>query len=163
VEFEAETVWRLAEEPNIIGVKNSNGRLDYLAELRRIKQQRPSFSLLVGTEEIMLSSLAAGADGSVCGGANMFPHLYVSLYRAAVAGQNDEAERLQGLVTRVSQAVYTIGFPGTSYFRGLKATLAYLGVCNDLLAEPLARLDDKERQELHERLAPLLPEIPERK
>jgi 4-hydroxy-tetrahydrodipicolinate synthase len=163
VEFEVETVGRLAEEPNIVGVKNSNGRLDYLAELKHIKQQRPSFSLLVGTEEIMLSSLAAGADGSVCGGANMFPHLYMSLYRAAVEGQNEEAERLQDLVTRVAEAVYTIGFSGTSYFRGLKATLAYLGVCNDLLAEPLERLNDNERQELHERLAPLLPEIPERK
>lgn len=163
VEFEVETVRRLAEEPNIVGVKNSNGRLDYLSELRQIKQRRPSFSLLVGTEEITLSSLAAGADGSVCGGANMFPRLYVSLYRSAMEGTPEEAQRLQDLVIRISQAVYTIGPPSTSYFRGLKAALAYLGVCNDLLAEPLERLNDKERQELHERLAPLLPEIPERK
>jgi 4-hydroxy-tetrahydrodipicolinate synthase len=162
IEFEIETVRRLAEEPNIVGVKNSNGRLDYLAELKRIKQHRPSFSLLVGTEEIMLSSLTAGADGSVCGGANMFPHLYVSLYRAAVGGNREEAERLQNLVSRVSDAVYKIGPSSTSYFRGLKAALAYLGVCNDLLAEPLERFNEKERQELHERLAPLLPEISER-
>lgn len=163
IEFEIETVRRLAEEPNIVGVKNSNGRLDYLSDLKQIKQHRPSFSLLVGTEEIMLSSLAAGADGSVCGGANMFPHLYVSLYRSAMQGAQEEAERLQNLITRVAEAVYRIGPSGTSYFRGLKAALAYLGVCNDLLAEPLERFNDKERQELHERLAPLLPEIPERK
>jgi 4-hydroxy-tetrahydrodipicolinate synthase len=160
VEFEVATVRQLAEEPNIVGVKNSNGSLDYLSELRQIKQRRPSFSLLVGTEEIMLSSLAAGADGSVCGGANMFPQLYVSLYRSAVEGRKEEAERLQDLVARVAQAVYTIGFSGTSYFRGLKGALAYLGVCNDLLAEPLERLKDKERQELRERLGPLLSEIP---
>jgi 4-hydroxy-tetrahydrodipicolinate synthase len=162
VEFEVNTVWRLAEEPNIVGVKNSNGRLDYLSELRHIKQRRPSFSLLVGTEEIMLSSLAAGADGSVCGGANMFPHLYLSLYRSAMQGEQEEAERLQNLVTRVSEAVYRIGPSDTSYFRGLKAALAYLGVCSDLLAEPMERFNDKERRQLHERLAPLLPEISER-
>lgn len=160
IEFEVETVRRLAEEPNIVGVKNSNGRLDYLAELKQIKQKRPSFSLLVGTEEIMLSSLAAGADGSVCGGANMFPRLYVNLYRSATEGAQEEARRLQDLVARIAEAVYRIGPSGTSYFRGLKAALAYLGVCSDLLAEPLERFKDNERQELQERLAPLLAEIP---
>ena len=69
IEFAAETVYRLADLPNIVGMKNSNGDLDYLAAVSRVKAHHPLFSLLIGNEEIMMSAMDAGADGSVCGGA----------------------------------------------------------------------------------------------
>lgn len=158
-ELTPETVARLAAVPNIVGLKNSNGRLDYLSEVIRIKRHRPEFSVLVGTEEILMECVEAGADGSVCGGANMFPELFVRLYRLIVEHRNSEARAIQEMVVRIAEALYTVGAPQTSYFRGLKAALAELGVCSETLAEPFGRFSNEEREELRSRLSRLLPDL----
>ena len=158
-ELAIETVERLAEIPNIVGLKNSNGSLEYFSKVNRIKRTRPDFAVLVGTEEILLPAMEAGADGSVCGGANMFPSLFVKLYEAIAEDRKSEATELQGLVIRVSEALYTVGAPQTSYFRGLKTALAELGVCRETLAEPFGPFSDGEREELRSRLNRLLPDL----
>jgi 2-dehydro-3-deoxy-D-pentonate aldolase len=159
VEFEVETVLRLAEMPKIVGLKNSNGSIDYMAAVSRVKAQRPEFSLLVGTEEIMMAAIEVGADGSVCGGANMFPALYVRLFEAAKDNRRAEARELQDLIVRIARDIYSVGSAATSYLRGLKGALALLGVCGETLAEPLTAFGPEDKEELHSRLNRLLPEI----
>jgi dihydrodipicolinate synthase/N-acetylneuraminate lyase len=159
-EFEVSTVRRLAELPNIVGLKNSNANLEYVSSIANIKSQRPAFSLLVGNEELMLSAMSVGADGSVCGGANIFPSLFVSLFHAIQSGSQAQAKSLQDLVVKIANQLYTVGSAKTSYLRGMKAALAALGVCGDMLAEPLHVFDPDEREELGSRLNRLLPEIP---
>jgi len=162
IEFEVGTVLRLAEIPKIVGLKNSNGSIDYITAVGCVKAQRPEFSLLVGTEEIMMAAIEAGADGSVCGGANMFPALYVRLFEAAKNNHRAEAEELQDLIARIARNIYSVGSMVTSYFRGLKGALALLGVCRETLGEPLTAFGPEDKRELHSRLKRLLPEIHER-
>jgi len=159
VEFEADTVRRLADVPNVAGLKNSNGSVEYTSQVSQVKARRPEFSLLVGTEEIMMTAMEAGADGSVCGGANMFPALYVKLFDAMENKQLSQAKELQGLIARIAKEIYSVGPANTSYFRGLKGALAQLGVCGESLAEPLTVFNSEERQELRSRLNRLLPEL----
>ena len=160
MEFAVETVRRLAELPDVVGLKNSSGSIHYVAEVGRVKAQRPEFSVLVGTEEIMVSAMEAGADGSVCGGANLFPSLYVKLFASIQNKQQPEMKRLQDLVVRVAGQIYTVGSAPGSYLRGLKAAMAALGVCGETLAEPLYVFNEEERGELRSRLNRLLPELP---
>jgi 4-hydroxy-tetrahydrodipicolinate synthase len=159
LEFEVNTVHRLAELPNIAGLKNSNGNLEYIAKVSRIKTRRPEFSLLVGTEEIMMTAMEAGADGSVCGGANMFPALYVKLFEAIENNRQSQARNVQELIARIAKEIYSVGPSSTSYFRGLKGALAQLGVCGEALAEPLTVFNQEEKQELRSRLNRLLAEL----
>jgi 2-dehydro-3-deoxy-D-pentonate aldolase len=159
LEFEADTVRRLAELPNIAGLKNSNGSLEYTAKVSQIKGRRPEFSLLVGTEEIMMAAIEAGADGSVCGGANMFPALYVKLFEALQNNRRSQASEMQELIARIAKEIYSVGPPSTSYLRGLKGALTQLGVCGESLAEPLTVFNQEEKQELRSRLNRLLPEL----
>ena len=159
VEFEVDTVHRLAELPNIAGLKNSNGSLEYMAHVSRIKSRRPEFSLLVGTEEIMMTAIEAGADGSICGGANMFPALYVKCFEAIENNCRSQAKQIQELIAKIAKEIYSVGPASTSYFRGLKGALAQLGVCGESLAEPLTPFNPEEKQELRSRLNRLLPEI----
>jgi dihydrodipicolinate synthase/N-acetylneuraminate lyase len=159
LDFEAPTVHRLSSIPNIVGLKNSNGSLKYLANVIQVKAQRPEFSVLVGTEEIMLAAIDAGADGSICGGANMFPALYVKLLDAINSGCRPRAIEIQDLIGRIAGQIYTVGPASTSYFRGLKAALAELGACGETLAEPLSVFNQEEKAELRSRLNRLLPEI----
>lgn len=151
--FEPETVCNLAELRNVIGLKNSDGSLDYLRKVQSGLRRRTNFSLLVGNEETLLPALRMGADGGVCGGANMFPQIFVELFRAATEGRAVEAERLQEIVVKLSEAVYRVGAPETGYLRGLKRALARLQLIQDVLAEPLQNFHPAEKAELDARLA----------
>ena len=151
--FEPETVCGLAVLPNIIGLKNSDGSLEYLRQVQAGLVHGQEFSLLVGNEESLLEALQLGADGGVCGGANMFPRVFVELFQAVAEGRATDAERLQRIVVEVSDAVYRVGAPETSYLRGLKRALSALGLIEDALAEPLQNFEPAERAELDARFA----------
>jgi 4-hydroxy-tetrahydrodipicolinate synthase len=104
----------------------------------------------------MLSqAIGAGAHGGVTGGANLQPELYVDLYRAAKSANRAEVRRLQQRVLDLSDAVYHVGEPSTSYIRGLKCALGLAGVCSDLPAAPLSRFEPEERRTIEENLRAL--------
>lgn len=157
--LEPQTVCQLAELPNVIGLKNSNGSLKYLQTVQAGLRHRHEFTLLVGNEENFLAALELGADGGVCGGANMFPDIFVGLFKAAENGNDAEADKLQQMVAQVSKAVYNVGPPETSYLRGLKHALTMLELIDDVLAEPLQNFDSAERAELDTRFADVLKAI----
>jgi dihydrodipicolinate synthase/N-acetylneuraminate lyase len=50
---------------------------------REVKRVRADFSVLSGWEDLILPSLLAGADGSICAFANVAPELYVNLVYSA--------------------------------------------------------------------------------
>jgi len=85
--------------------------------------------------------------------------LFVNLYQAIIDNEKPRARAMQEQVVRISEALYSVGAPETSYFRGLKATLAELGVCGDTPAEPFAPFSQEEKQELRSRLNGLLPDL----
>src|SRR5690606_654387 len=80
-----ETVKALSDHPNIFGLKDSSGNAVYFSSVLHMIKSNPSFTLMVGPEEMMASTILLGGHGGVNGGANMFPQLYVALYNAAVA------------------------------------------------------------------------------
>ena len=83
--FEPETVRRALDMPNIVGMKDSSAQMIYFHKLARsLAAERPDLSLLVGPEELLGEAVLLGRHGGVCGGANLFPRLYVELYEAAV-------------------------------------------------------------------------------
>jgi dihydrodipicolinate synthase/N-acetylneuraminate lyase len=55
---------------------------------------RPDFSVLSGWEDLILPSLLAGADGSICAFANVAPELFVNLVRSARSGDLKRATEL---------------------------------------------------------------------
>ncbi len=154
-----EVVQRLAEIPNIAGLKDSSGDLGYLRRVRDLTADRPDFSLFAGIEEIILDAMQAGVDGAVCGGANLFPELHVRLFEACRAHRLSEAKLLQELVIRISNAVYSIGSDTSSYLRGLKSMLSLLNLCNDATAQPVRPFSPEEKAELRSRVDELLPFI----
>ena len=106
---------------------------------------RPDFALLVGVEEILAEMTARGAHGGVCGGANLYPRLYVDLFEAAAKGDTERVRKLQTTVMTISNGVYRAGEPESSYLRGLKCAASMLGFGNGLMAEPYFALKEEER------------------
>jgi dihydrodipicolinate synthase/N-acetylneuraminate lyase len=136
--FEPETVRRAADFPGIVGLKDSTGDLQYLEKTVALLRDRPGFSVLIGPEEMLLECMKRGAIGGVCGGSNLNPTMFVELYNAIVRGDTKCASELQEKVEESSRALYRVGYPGSSYLRGIKAALALAGICGSDPAPPFA-------------------------
>jgi 4-hydroxy-tetrahydrodipicolinate synthase len=101
------------DQERIIGIKDSSGGMDYLHyAIRLARTHRPDWSVFVGPEAFLAESVLLGASGGVSGGANLFPELYVRLYRAAVTGDLPTVRRLHDLVLDIGEVLF--GPPGTS-------------------------------------------------
>jgi 4-hydroxy-tetrahydrodipicolinate synthase len=148
-----ETVEFAAGIPNIYGIKDSSGDPAYFRACLEAAACRPDFAVLGGVEEILAELVGQGAHGGVCGGANLFPRLYVELYEAAARGNRETVSRLQKIVMTISAGVYTIGDSGSSYLRGLKTAVSVLGIGNGLMAEPYEPLSADDRAQLGRVLA----------
>lgn len=148
--FAPETVVRAAELPNVRGLKDSSGQPSYLRSVVSLLRNRANFAILVGPEELLLESLDIGAHGGVCGGANLFPRLFVSLYQAALDGDLIEAANLQQKVREVGELLYGIGEEESSYIRGLKLGLNLMGICSSMPAMPFLGADPARHETLQE-------------
>lgn len=148
-------VVELSQHPNILGLKDSSGNAPYFNAMVHAFRNRPDFTLLVGPEEMLASAVLMGGHGGVSGGANMFPKVYVDLYQAAASGNLAEMARLQDMVMEVSAELYSLGSYGSSFLKGLKAGLHFLGLGNGFLAAPLTAFEGEQLREIREKLPQL--------
>lgn len=148
VSFAPLTIRRIAEDPKVIGFKDSSGLGGYFQSVMHVFRDRPEFSLFVGPEEMMAESVLMGAHGGVNGGANMFPKLYVALYNAAVAKDVDTVRELHAKVMQISSSIYTVGSYGSSYLKGVKSALSVLGICSDFIAAPFNKFDEEHKAKI---------------
>jgi 4-hydroxy-tetrahydrodipicolinate synthase len=148
VSFAPSTIRRIAENPKVIGFKDSSAGGGYFQSIMYEMRDRPDFSIFVGPEEMMAEVVLMGAHGGVNGGANMFPRLYVDLYNAALAKDVDKVRELHAKVMQISSSIYTVGSYGSSYLKGVKAGLSVLGICNDFLAAPFNKFDDEHKAKI---------------
>lgn len=153
VVYEPDTVRWAMDQERIVGLKDSSGEMSYFQNIAALLPQRPDWSLLMGPEELLFRSLTIGGMGGVAGGANLFPHLYVSLFEAFRRGDHDRAEELQAHILRISGDLYHIGRHSSSIIKGIKCALRCLGVCDDFMAEPFHRFREPERAIVTMRIA----------
>ena len=144
--FAPATVKAAAEIDGIIGLKDSGANMVYFHQLQHLLKDKPDFSLLVGPEELLGETVLLGGHGGVCGGANMFPSLYVNLYKAAAAKDVDKVNELHAKVMDISARLYGVGNSGNNYLCGVKTALGLMGICSDFMAEPFHGFGDKEKK-----------------
>jgi 4-hydroxy-tetrahydrodipicolinate synthase len=150
--IEPQTVKKIAEMPNVVGLKDSSANAVYFRLVQYAMRNNPEFELFMGPEEITAEAVLLGASGGVNGGANMFPKLYVDMYNAAVAKDLDKLKPLQDKILQISSSIYTVGRFGSSYLKGLKCSLSLMGICNDFLADPFHRFKEEERNKIKQAL-----------
>lgn len=146
INLEPETVARLAEHPNIRGIKDSSGNVPQAADTIRLTPK--SFQVLVGSPLAFLPALVLGAAGGILAVANVAPRECCDIWRLAQAGQWAEAReivyRISPLATGIA-ARYGIG--------GLKAALDLLGQYGGAPRGPLPTPDGDGVEEIKEILA----------
>jgi len=93
VNLEAETVRRLAEIDNIVGIKDSSGDLTLTAQY--IMECPKEFAVLAGRDSLILATLLYGGKGAVAATANVAPKLVVGIYESFIQGDLERARKLQ--------------------------------------------------------------------
>ena len=95
-----DTLLRLAERPNIVGVKDSSGNLAQSLDLLR---QRPKgFSIMTGEDASFYTMLAHGVDGGILAASHLKTELFVAVYERMAANDHHAARAIwSGLETLV--------------------------------------------------------------
>jgi 4-hydroxy-2-oxoglutarate aldolase len=150
VAVEAKLVARLAEHPNIIGIKESSGNVQRVSEI--IHAAPAEFQTLVGSATTVYPSLAMGAVGGILALACALPELCVELYEAAGSGDAARARTLQQRALRPTlKFVAELGIPG------LKYAMDRVGYYGGPARAPFLPLTDAQKREVDEVLAAVAP------
>jgi 4-hydroxy-tetrahydrodipicolinate synthase len=79
-----ETLLRLAEQLNIVGVKDCCA--DAAQSFDLVRMRPPGFSVLTGEDALFYSAIAQGADGGILASAHVDPQAFAALRRDLLAG-----------------------------------------------------------------------------
>jgi 4-hydroxy-tetrahydrodipicolinate synthase len=141
VNMRPETVLRLVEHPNIIGIKEASGDL---AQIQHLLLGRPEgFAVLSGEDWMTLAIIAAGGDGLISVASNEIPRLMSTLVRHCLRGHVGEAREILYHVLPLLEANFLETNPAP-----VKAALAAMGRIHEVLRLPLVPLSEHRRAPL---------------
>ena len=146
INLEPETVARIAEHPNVCGIKDSSGNVPQAAHTIHLTPK--SFHVLVGSAAALLPALPIGASGGILALANIAARELCEVYALAREGRWEEAKALAARMMLADRGVagrYGIG--------GLKAALDLQGLYGGPCRAPLATPDGDTIEEIKESLA----------
>ncbi|MCU7847859.1 MAG: 4-hydroxy-tetrahydrodipicolinate synthase [Candidatus Thiodiazotropha sp. (ex Lucinoma kastoroae)] len=136
-----ETIARLANIPNIIGVKEATGDLSRLHRLRELCD--PSFELYSGDDATGCEFLLKGGHGVISVTANAAPRLMHEMSVAALAGNDDEAMAIDGRLAGLHSALFVESNPIP-----VKWAMMKLGLANQGIRLPLTWLSSSAESEV---------------
>jgi 4-hydroxy-tetrahydrodipicolinate synthase len=128
--LEPQTLGRLAEIPNIVGVKEASGNLTQVAEA--IHAVPETFSVLSGDDSITLPVIALGGVGVISVASNEIPQEMAAMTRAALANDWTTARSLNRKYLPLMQANFIESSP-----LPVKAVLAMMGKIEEVYRLPL--------------------------
>lgn len=135
VDMSVETMGRLAQHRNIVGVKDSTANL-----IRPLHQRRacgPDFCQMSGEDHTALSYLAAGGAGCISVTANVAPALCSAMHRAWAAGDVAGAMAIQDRLVPLHDAMFYEANPGP-----VKYAASLLGHGSEHCRLPMAPVAD---------------------
>ncbi len=139
--IEPATLARLAEVPNIAGVKEASGNMTQIAEV--CNAVPPHFLVFSGDDAITLPVIALGGVGIISVASNEIPQEMASMTRAALNNQWDEARQIHRKYLALMQANFIESNP-----LPVKALLAMMGKIEEVYRLPLLPMRRDTRSKL---------------
>ena len=140
-----ETVLRLADIPNIVAIKDATGNIPRGAELIEALDGR--LAVYSGDDATAAGLMLAGAKGNVSVTANVAPKAMSQLCEAAIAGNEEETNRLNELLTPLNHKLFLEANPIP-----VKWALYRMGLIGLAIRLPLTPLSEKFHAEVEEAL-----------
>jgi len=136
-----ETVARLSEIKNIIGIKEATGDLKQVSDT--IEFSKKGFIVLSGDDFTTLPLLAIGGHGVISVTSNIAPAMMSDMIKAFTAGVMDRARELHYRLQPLHRAMFIETNPVP-----VKTALAMMGMVGEELRLPLVPLSDANRAKL---------------
>jgi 4-hydroxy-tetrahydrodipicolinate synthase len=141
LKIDVDTVAKLAQIPNIAGVKDSSGDLQNTVEYIRVVPER--FAVMMGRDTLIFPALMMGACGAVPATGNIAPQLLVEIYEKFRKGDLEGSKAAQRRLNPIRLGL-TLGTPPG----GVKAALALLGMSLVPSRAPIAPLTPEKQQKM---------------
>ena len=141
-----ETIARLTEFDNIVGIKDATGDLE--TGLRLMEAYGDRLAIYSGEDGLSRELILAGADGTISVTANVAPSLMSQMCAAALAGDQAQAEQLDGSLTLLHESLFLEGNPVP-----VKWALAQMGLISPALRLPLVELSSRHHAQISNALA----------
>jgi 4-hydroxy-tetrahydrodipicolinate synthase len=127
---EPKTLARLAQIPNIVGVKEASGNMAQMCEVCRVVPS--DFSVLCGDDALALPLMAVGGRGLISVASNVVPDRMAKMVTAALEGDFAAAR---------AEHTALLEFMNVNFIESnpipVKAALAMLGLCQEVYRLPM--------------------------
>jgi 4-hydroxy-tetrahydrodipicolinate synthase len=143
IHLSADLVSRLADEPNVIALKEASK--DFLVLSEMIRRVGDRITVLAGYMSLLgLAAMTSGAAGYMDSTTPVLGRRSIDFYDAIAAGQLERARAMQADLVQLNSAFFGIGtFPA-----GVKAALDMVGRPGGWTREPIRPLDAEQRGRL---------------
>jgi len=141
VDLENDTVVRLAELGNIVGIKDATGNLDRGRDLIARCGQR--LAIYSGDDPTAMELMLAGGHGNISVTANVAPAQMAELCRLAMAGDRAAASVVNDRLAQLNTALFLEANPIP-----VKWALSQLGLIEEGIRLPLTPLDGSFREQV---------------
>jgi 4-hydroxy-tetrahydrodipicolinate synthase len=153
VTISAETLARLAEIPNVVGVKDSTLSMNMIADVVSLCGEE--FDVLSGDDPMTLPLVALGGRGVISVASNVAPGAVSDLVKALMEGDWERGRELHYELLPLFRTLFIETNPIP-----VKTAASLLGLCSDEMRLPLVPMEGENLrvlQETLERSAHLLP------
>ena len=135
VDMSNETILRLAEIPNIVGVKEASGAIG--REIDLINHAPEGFAVYSGDDPTGVAFMLCGGHGVITVAANVAPKLFADMCRAALNGEIARARELNKQLTPIYDVMFCEPSPAAP-----KWAAEQLGVCAAHVRLPIIPLTE---------------------
>jgi 4-hydroxy-tetrahydrodipicolinate synthase len=130
-----ETIARLGEHPNIIGVKDAAGSVERVTQLRALS----GMTFMSGDDHLALPQVLMGASGVVSVTSNVAPSQMNLMVQHALSGRLNEARELHEFLYPLFGALFMETSPAPA-----KKALFFMNIiASDMLREPLVPIREE--------------------
>ncbi|MBR1617053.1 4-hydroxy-tetrahydrodipicolinate synthase [bacterium] len=144
IDMAPSTIAFLAKKyPNIVGVKQSNGNLDLISEIRMLTPD--DFVIYSGDDSLTLPMMSIGAHGVVSVASHVVGSEIKSMIRNYKTGQVQAAQNMHNILYPLFKKIFVAPNPTP-----IKALLSKLGLIENYVRRPLVEVDEQIRLELLE-------------
>jgi 4-hydroxy-tetrahydrodipicolinate synthase len=140
-----ETVGRLSEIPNIIGIKEATGDVDRVEQIKAVSVE--GFELYSGDDANTVEFILAGGQGVISVTANVAPKQMHDMCAAALAGDANTAHAINEDLSALHQDLFVEANPIP-----VKWALSEMGIIPDGIRLPLTVLSEPYHQTLRNAL-----------
>ncbi len=141
-----ETIAEMAKTPNIVAIKEACGSVDQVCDIRSLCD----ITVMSGDDSLTLPMMAVGATGVISVAANVAPAKVAAMCAAFDKGDLAEAQRIHYELLPLFKGLFFETNP-----MPVKAALAKMGLCNNVLRMPLTPM----RPEIFAKLEPILKQV----